>query len=531
MSLTLRIQNKSRLEEGGTLEFVRRAGGGVIGRAQTNDWCLPGDKRSGISKRHCEVQFKQGRYYLVDLGSTSGTYVNDSSDALSAPHPLAPGDRIFIGDYEILASISGDAREAFEDQQERAQAAAADDESGWAGWDGASGDAAPASQGGATDGSLADEWWKPEQERSGVSQWADKPSEGELEASVDEIFGSLAQDHQVDWADAAWDADIKESPNLTQDPLGGAGSAGGEDPFDPLGSEKSSDDIFAPLNSAPERPEPQDVPTSWRVSDAPPQVSNPAPPQIGDQPAQPPRPNERPPAQALPRARTALGEPAHHVSRQDVPPQAAPPQAAPAPVAPPPPPVSDAAFQQLVRYMGVDPAKLSETPEQTAERTGRMLHRLIAGLMTLIEARARAKDQMGATATQLQFDGNNPLKFARNVEQALEMTLNPPLRGYMDADAAVEDAFRDLQAHQMATLKAMQGALQATLQRFSPQAIAARTEEKGGLAKFMPGQREAELWKAYEKEFGGVAQGSAEAFLDVFSTEFRRAYDEAARKR
>lgn len=158
-----------------------------------------------------------------------------------------------------------------------------------------------------------------------------------------------------------------------------------------------------------------------------------------------------------------------------------------------------------------------------------MLRRLLAGLMVLLEARARAKDEMGASATQLRFDGNNPLKFARNVDQALQMMLNPALRGYMEAEQAIEDSYRDLQAHQIATLKAMQGALRETLDRFSPTAIKQRAGAEGFLKKVLPGQREAALWKAYEKQFSGVAEGSAEAFLEVFSKEFRRAYEEAAR--
>ena len=51
---------------------------------------------------------------------------------------------------------------------------------------------------------------------------------------------------------------------------------------------------------------------------------------------------------------------------------------------------------------------------------------------------------------KLTVDGNNPLKFARTPEQALAQLLNPPERGFMNADQAIEDAFRDLQAHQMA---------------------------------------------------------------------------------
>ncbi|HZL00904.1 MAG TPA: type VI secretion system-associated FHA domain protein, partial [Caulobacteraceae bacterium] len=85
-----------------------------------------------------------------------------------------------------------------------------------------------------------------------------------------------------------------------------------------------------------------------------------------------------------------------------------------------------------------------------------------------------------------------------------------------------------LQAHQMATLIAMQGALAATLARFSPQAIRERADMRGILAKILPSARDAELWNAYQKEFEGVARGSDEAFMDVFAKEFRQAYEKAA---
>jgi type VI secretion system FHA domain protein len=98
----------------------------------------------------------------------------------------------------------------------------------------------------------------------------------------------------------------------------------------------------------------------------------------------------------------------------------------------------------------------------------------------------------------------------------------------MPADRAVEDAFRDLQAHQLATLTAMQGALASTLDRFSPSAIRARAETGGLLAKIVPGARAAALWQAYEREFEGVTRGSDEAFMEVFAKEFRDAYERIA---
>jgi type VI secretion system protein ImpI/type VI secretion system protein len=82
----------------------------------------------------------------------------------------------------------------------------------------------------------------------------------------------------------------------------------------------------------------------------------------------------------------------------------------------------------------------------------------------------------------------------------------------------------------MATLKAMQGALRATLERFSPAVISKRAEDKGLLAKIIPGARDAALWQAYEKEFSGVAKGSDEAFMDVFAKEFRKAYGELSQR-
>ena len=54
----------------------------------------------------------------------------------------------------------------------------------------------------------------------------------------------------------------------------------------------------------------------------------------------------------------------------------------------------------------------------------------------------------------------------------------------MEADRAVEDAYLDLQSHQVATLKAIPGALRATLDRFSPGSIRRRRGgDLGVLAK------------------------------------------------
>lgn len=161
---------------------------------------------------------------------------------------------------------------------------------------------------------------------------------------------------------------------------------------------------------------------------------------------------------------------------------------------------------------------------------GSLLRRLVSGLIVMVEARARAKAQMGAEATALQLDGNNPLKFARSPEQALAQLLNPPESGFMDADKAVEDAYLDLQSHQIATLSAIPGALRATLERFSPGSIRRRAAKAGVLARIMPSLQDAALWRNYEKEYVKVKNESDEAFMEVFSKEFRKAYERQLRE-
>lgn len=168
----------------------------------------------------------------------------------------------------------------------------------------------------------------------------------------------------------------------------------------------------------------------------------------------------------------------------------------------------------------------SEVPRspELLQRAGGLLRRLVAGLLVMVEARARAKAQMGAEMTGLELEGNNPIKFARSPEQALAQLLMEPQPGFMPADKAVEDAFLDLQSHQVATLRAIPGALRATLDRFSPGSIRRRAENIGLLARILPGARDAALWRNYEREFVAVKKESDEAFMEVFSKEFRKAY-------
>ena len=558
MSLTLSIRNVASLDNGMPVDFVLNRRGAMIGRAATCEWSLP-DPRNYISSRHAEVTYREGFYLFTDL-STNGTFLNGAGERMAGPRRIETGDLFLIGHYEITASLTGEALAAVERHGEQS-AAEAHRQGGW-GWEAAGGGGPPpapspggwGAPGGDTgwgappeptgDGwgapPASDGWAAPDQPgwapqvgpslstpapyaprggdagppRSGPmdsgNSWAPPPQAPEARApspwdsalppaeqssgwssaapdrpraaTPNDIWGSMENSNVVDWARA----------NFGQKPEG---------PSDPLGlNKRPADALPRELPRAPAAP--PEEPVGWGAPAAP----------------------------AAPAASPTAGGWASPVAPTPAP----PPPAHPAQQPPPPASIQPDIGHLLAAFAtaaGLQPEQVKQPSPEMLTRAGDLLRRLASGLVVMVEARARAKSQLGAEQTRLEFDGNNPIKFARSPDQALAALLNPPERGFMPAERAIEDAYHDLQSHQMATLKAMQGALRATLDRFSPAAIKQRAETGGFLTRLLPGGREATLWATYEREFSGVAQGSDEAFMDVFAKEFRQAYEAQSRKR
>lgn len=489
MTLVLTITNVERLDNGVPTRLRLDRHGAVIGRSPHADWCLP-DPRHYISSTHCEIDYRDGAYLLVDK-STNGTFINGGGERLSAPRALKSGDMVAIGHYEIAIQVEGEGQAG---AAAPAKGAGAD----WGGWDAHAGptprnvdldawDRAPAQAAISGAGPMSQNWTPPGVARTAApeaasvwssppppptpaSAWSSPSSETSANPAAVDIWGVLAAGNAVDWSRGGFGAPAATAPAADPFGLASAAPAAASDPFG-----------LAPASALPASVAPATGP-----------LASPASAPLDDW-----GPSSPSPASAAPAA-------------------------APAPPRPAGP------WASFLAGAGLDPELVRTSPDEALSAAGHAILRMTAGLVVMLEARARAKAQLGAQGTALELQGNNPLKFARTPERALAQLLNPPERGFMPTGAAIEDAFKDLQAHQMATLTAMQGALAATLARFAPAAIRQRAESRGVLAKIIPAAREAELWKAYEREFEGVAKGSDEAFMDVFAKEFRTAYEQAA---
>jgi pilus assembly protein CpaF len=68
----------------------------TIGRVQGNDIVLP---KGNVSKRHARIVLKDGKFIIVDLKSTNGTYVNGRK--ITSPLVVKDSDKIYIGDFVV----------------------------------------------------------------------------------------------------------------------------------------------------------------------------------------------------------------------------------------------------------------------------------------------------------------------------------------------------------------------------------------------------------------------------------------------
>src|SRR4051812_2505220 len=105
MAIKLRIISDQYRVLGTNRSRVFGVNGGTVGRAPDNDWVLPDPKRV-VSGHHFEVQYHGGGFWLRDT-STNGVFLNEAEEPASEQGrvELRDGDRLRMGDYEILVSV------------------------------------------------------------------------------------------------------------------------------------------------------------------------------------------------------------------------------------------------------------------------------------------------------------------------------------------------------------------------------------------------------------------------------------------
>jgi len=513
MPVTLRFQSSGAVPGDGA-PIVMLGPNLTIGRGAGNDVVLPDPDRQ-ISKNHCVIEDQDGEITVIDF-STNGTFLNYGKTPLGrVPTPLNDGDVLSMGAYEMVVAITGGACNdpmaglppPVDDGQVSHGTANASpqnlddllDDPGAVGGDFLDdliGDAAPKGPSQVVREDPIDGLMLPQ-----VGSGED-PILGPLPDPLDDDYGAAQSAHNASTSDSFtarkaqdsvipddWDDLLSPAPSR---PVAKTTPAVSQIPQD-------TDDFLAPPAAAAPTAE-EDASSPFAAQVKPHRVTSSVVP--------PAPPASRP---SVPRAPTAA------VSTERPPVSLAPVAAAPASGA------SDAA-RAFFKGAGAEDVNISdEDLAATMERLGEVMFTLVAGLREILMTRTSIKSEFRIEKTELAAGGNNPLKFALTPEHAIE-TIIKPRRGFMTATDAVNEALKDIKAHEVAMITGMEAAIKDVLSRLDPKTLEERIGKGGGFADMLKG-RKSRYWETYEQLYAEIAEQAEHDFHEFFSKEFAKAYE------
>jgi len=521
MPLTLRIQSYRKQPPAQPVERRFDQLGGTIGRAVGNDLELP-DPGKYISRNHSKIDFLDGRYVLMDLGSNP-SWINDRPVGSGKSANLEHGDRLLIGDYVLEVEVDQGAGAAVLVPVFSPETS----------------DALPFQPQPAT----------PPSPHSGPS--FDEMRDTLANARILEATGGFDPSAPLAArtpASAAFDPLGLGAPPTPVAPTLGAPSA--NDPLG-LGLVQPASHVPPPLafrGSEADHAPPQFMPMP--AAQVPVLVPAPVMPSVAPAPAMlipddydpladflPPRVQPAAPPYAAspavgstwpgaaPPAPAAQGWPASSA--------AAPAQpavhAAPVPVMQAAVAVGQGEHAMLVamlRGLGLPNLVPTKPPLETAELAGAMLREAVAGTMAVLLARAMTKRESRLEMTVLGAQANNPLKFFPDAESALSQMLTNAMQGYMPPVKSIGSAFEDLKAHELAVIAGMRAALAGVLARFNPALIEARIEGGGVMDKMLSANRKARMWDAMVELYDDIQREAQDDFQHLFGEKFSAAYED-----
>ena len=481
-------------------EFTER--GGTIGRNERNHLALPDPDRF-ISSEHAAIHFLDGSFQIEDR-STNGVFINQSESPIGRGNltPLNQGDQISIGDYEIAVDIvDGENLFASAPLSDADRIEINDDIMG-----------APVS--GWSQAPYSDQ----DIQSTGPSTFGPEPASDDGLGIIPNLPGEdvLAADDGVVLADGL--GIIPHLPGEDDQPIVNIRS----EPNHVAGHASHMQDPQAVREQMP-----QQIPVDFWADPAPgPQLDD--LPGVG--PSEPPmsQPDQADatPEPLAPRLRSPVSQtPSLKSAPVTSGPEATPSSRADGRQPPEAGAVGghEAAVAQILAGAGVSSIKIPpELQEEFFHDIGALVREAVAGLVEILRARAEIKSQFRIQATTIRPRENNPLKLAVSADEALGHLLASRNDGYLAPVAAVEEALRDLKAHQLAVMAGMQVALKSLLKQFEPHSLERYFQAQGG--KGVLESKNAWYWEQYQKVYATIIANAEDNFQELFGDEFAKAY-------
>ena len=469
MSLSVKVISYKKQTPVSPMSMSFDREGGTIGRLPEpqNTFHLP-DPDKYISRKHAVIRYENGCYYLTDTSAAGTFFTNKNITVHQDSTPLADGDRLRIGDYELVVSITAggafdtpsspaapreDDSLFFNFDQDRGgnddpginNITAEDDAGPWSPFDISDPGPEPIPTQELNEGSPLDESFVPPDVL---------PPKPRHEVPPDFDFRELIDDF-----------DPKENSFRPGSDIGGVDTP--KKPDAPWLPNEESNDPFFDYGVDQIREEP-DGETEPEVPAAP--------------------TPERSTRHRAIRSRGGATESSDDLLR---------------------------VFFKAAGVEDISSLPVEKYPE-LMRTAGTLFRELIAGLMTVLKGRAELKAQFRVPVTVLRSTNNNLFKFSRGIDEALKLLLTESPSGFVDAVEAAREGYQDIMHHELAITAGVQASLMNVLERFEP-----RKFEK----KFQEGiviQKRAKCWNSYSQAYQELVREALDKF---FGEAFAQAYE------
>jgi type VI secretion system FHA domain protein len=180
---------------------------------------------------------------------------------------------------------------------------------------------------------------------------------------------------------------------------------------------------------------------------------------------------------------------------------------------------------------GLEPERAHALAETVrAEHVGVLLSALVDALASQLQTRNSFKHMFRLSSTEVRLAGNNPLKLATTGQDILSRLFDPQ-RGFLGGVDAVREATLDLQIHEAAIASSIRTAFDDLIDRIDPAHIEEATAKAGSpLLGGFGGGRDAASWKAYRQWFDHTFGDRHRAFTTIYLQRFGNDYDTNTKK-
>ena len=470
--------------------------GGTLGRSADNDWVLP-DPKFYTSGRHARIKCEGEGFAIEDL-STNGTFHNNPDRLIGKQRsaPLADGDLLYVGEFQIRVQIQQSTEDAtadsgsdsseldsllFEPKSEK-QAEGEEER-----------DEFDDLLEGRTPGQV-DEQAQPDEQDTGPQFGADRfgDDHGGLDLDDENDEDKAASDSRASEFQQSPEKEYFAAPGVeqeTEDDIPDEWDALLTGFFEPPGN--SSGD------KQPEsKPARSETPPPEKSREKPPESSKP-PPERSESP--PPRRSAKPPPPRKPSpARRSMA------GQGDV-------------------------MVRILEELGIDDAAAEIDPEDFAEQMGQVVRMVGEGLMQLLASRAEIKNEFRIDQTRISSSRNNPLKFSPTIEEAMRRVfVERDVPGFISGAESFEQALNDLRAHQVAILAAVQGAIESVILQFNPEQLENKLKKISPISASAPLIKQAKCWNLFTSHYEEISANLRDDAKKIFVREFAEAYERSS---